>query len=78
MFWASIVAFVALPPWLAGIDNACPRTQALPARAPRSASPDQGQSHATQTTRSSREGAMALSQGSGPAGIGRCSPISPS
>ena len=31
--WASIVSFVAVPPWRACIERACPKTQGIPSRA---------------------------------------------
>lgn len=72
LFGASIVAFVALPPCLACMERAGPRPKAIPARAQRSASPYQGNIHATATTRAAREGAMAWSKVAGLAGRLRC------
>ena len=78
MFWAAMVSFWALPPCIAFLERAGPSTKGRPARAHRSARQYQGKRHATQTTRSSREGAMALRNGAGPAGMFRCTRISPS
>jgi hypothetical protein len=38
MLWASIVSFLAFPPWMAFIERAWPRTQGIPSWAQRSAS----------------------------------------
>ena len=38
IFCESIVSFVALPPWMAFIESACPRTKGLPSSAQRAAS----------------------------------------
>ena len=75
--WAAIVSLCASPPWIACIDRAGPSTQGMPSRAQRSASPSQVKRHATQTTRSAREGAMVLRNRSGPAGICRWTRLSP-
>src|SRR5262249_49170887 len=64
-------------PWIAFIYNACPRTNGIPSRAHRSASQYQVKIHSTQTTKFARYGAMVLRNGSGPAGIFRCTRISP-
>src|SRR5882724_669214 len=78
IFWASRRSCLALPPWLAFIDWACPRPHVRPSWAHRSASQYQVNRHATATTRSWRYGAMAVSKISGMVGIFRWSMISPS
>jgi len=78
MVRAAIFACVAWPPWSAGRERACPRTNGMPARAQRAARPDQGTSQATHTTRAVREGATAVRNGSGPAGRSRWPRIAPS
>jgi hypothetical protein len=65
------------PPWIACIERAWPRTQGRPSRAQRSARQDHVKSHATQTTRAAREGAMVWSNGAGPACICRWTRTSP-
>ncbi len=72
LVWASLWAWVAWPPWLAGMARAGPRTPGRPAAAPRSASPSQGHRHATATTRPGRDGAMTCRKVSGLVGLGRC------
>ena len=67
-----------LPPWMAFMYRAWPRTKGTPSWAPRAASQYHVKRHATALTIWSREGAMALSKASELAGIFRCSPTAPS
>jgi hypothetical protein len=67
----------AVPPWIAVIERACPRTQGMPAWAPRSVRQAPGNRHATATTRSSRSGAIAVRHVSGRAFMSRCPSSSP-
>ena len=56
ILWASILSFLALPPWMAPMYSACPSTKAIPSRAHRSATQYQANMHSTATTRSSLKG----------------------
>ena len=51
---ASMLSFLALPPWMAFMYRAWPRTKGMFSRAQRSASQYQANMHSTATTRSSR------------------------
>jgi hypothetical protein len=69
LVWASLVAFVALPPWRAGLERACPRTQGRPWAAPSAARQDQGNRPAAARPLGAREGAMAVRSASGVAAL---------
>src|SRR5712691_3451375 len=68
ILWASILSFLALPPWMAFMYRAWPRTKAMPSWAQRSATQYQVKMHSTATTRSSRYAAMVARKCSGVAG----------
>jgi len=68
----SSLSFLALPPWMAFIASAWPRTKAIPSAAQISASPYHVNMHSAATTRSSRHGATTSSKASGDDGTLRC------
>ena len=69
---ASSLSFLALPPWMAFMANAWPRTKAMPSAAQTSATQYHVNMHSAATTRSSRYGATTSSKPSGVDGTLRC------
>jgi len=65
---ASILSFLALPPWIAFMYSAWPRTKGMPSWAQRSATQYQVKMHSTATTTSSRYAAIVARKCSGVAG----------
>jgi hypothetical protein len=77
ILWAPILSFFALPPWVAFMYNAWPRTKGMFCWLHRSVTQYQVKIHSTATAMSSRSAAIVMSNDSGTHGMFRCKTISP-